>query len=779
MRASRDPRDRAWSRTDAAEPAGLVARRRRPYYSVVPKGLGETVAIPDLQGILLESKIQVPSPRPDAVSRRRLIDRARESRARVVSVTAPAGYGKSTMLAEWAALESRPVAWVALDRSDEDPAALLTVIATACATFAPSAAAVVAEMRGIGAASLGRSAPMLAAALAAAPTGFVLFLDDLHWADSADCQDAIEVLLSRVPQGSQIVMSSRREPLLLARLRMSGGAWEVTARDLALDARQARVVFERAGVTVSDDDLKMLVDRCEGWPTGIFLCVLLARAGGDPASISGDDRYLADYLYRECVGRLPDDTQAFLRRTAVLEQLSAAPCNALLQTDDARARLQEIEAANLFLVPLDHTRGWYRYHALFREFLLAELERSEGAAAVAALHRRAADWHDAHGLRAVAVEHLLRADDVGRAAQVVAEIALPMYQSGEVTAVDRWMSALGEDIVRAYPPLAVIAAWTAILLGRTAEGERRARIVDEIDVTAFEGEERILLESARAMVRAATCADGYEQAMIDAEFAYQHEPAWSPWRDQALHLYGSVCLLSGEVEVAREAFEEAVSVATAAGNSDSIILSEPELAILAMDQDRWVAAGEHARHGVETVEANHMDGYPTTALALAVAARVALHHGDQVGAGRLLSRAMLARVGCTYLLPFLSMRVRLQLAKTHMAMGDRTAARHLLHEIDDLLRRRPGVGVLRDEIDSFRRTLDSESEHGGSVPLTPAELRLLPYLQTHLTIAEIGQRLFVSRNTVSSQLGSIYRKLGVTTRGAAVERANLVGLLGG
>ena len=173
-----------------------------------------------------------------------------------------------------------------------------------------------------------------------------------------------------------------------------------------------------------------------------------------------------------------------------------------------------------------------------------------------------------------------------------------------------------------------------------------------------------------------------------------------------------------------------------------------------------------------------MEGYSTTALALAVSARVAAHRGERTLAERFLARGMRARVPCTYVLPFLALRVRLQLGYACLALGDRTTAMHLVTEAEDLLRRRPRVGLLAHEVTAFRQRLETVGASGGAPPLTPAELRLLPYLQTHLTIAEIGRRLFVSRNTVSTQVGAIYRKLGATTRGAAVERAVALGLLG-
>ncbi|MDW4573702.1 AAA family ATPase [Microbacterium sp. M3] len=735
---------------------------------------------PDLQSVLLSSKIQTPPLRKGAVSRRALIDRARESGARVVSVTAPAGYGKSTLLTEWAATDSRNVAWVSLDRSDIDPASLLSVIAAAAVALSPAAAEVVADMRGIGAAALGRSAPLLAGALAAAPDSFVLFVDDLHWADSPDCQDALEVLFSRLPEGSQIVLASRREPPLIGRLRAAGDAWEIAMADLLLGHADARVIFHEAGADdVDDADLHSIVERCEGWPTGLFLCALVARSGGDAASVTGDDRYLADYLYRECVARLPEDMQSFLRRSAVLDQLSAASCNAVLGIEDARARLHELEAANLFLVAMDRRRGWFRFHSLFREFLLVELERADGAAVVTDLHRRAAAWHQEHGASAQAVEHLLWAGETERAADRIAELGLPMYQRGEVSTVKRWLSELGDDLVRSYPPLVVSMAWTAILLGDVAAGERWSRILGAVDLETIPEDSRTEFESARAMVRSAMGERGVDRIVADAAYAMKHEPVTSPWRDQAVHLWATACLLTDDLPAAKSAFEEAIDLATMMGNTDTVILSEPELAMFAIDAGRWDAAARHADRGVAAIDDSHMDGYPTTALALAVAARVAVRDGDREQGKRLLARGMRARIGCTHLLPVHSIRSRIQLAKAHVALGDRSAAWHLVREIDELLRKRPDVGALSSQVEALRAGLAAEPAAGGSVPLTPAELRLLPYLQTHLTIAEIGQRLFISRNTVSSEVGSIYRKLAVTTRGAAVERASALGLLGG
>lgn len=730
----------------------------------------------DTRSVLLEGKLSARATRAGEISRLPLIQHARDSGARVVGVTAPAGYGKSTLLAEWSATDSRPRGWVTLDRFDDDPAALLALIATAASAFSPAAGDVIAEMRGVGASLLGRAAPLLAEALGRAASPFVLFVDDVHMARSEQCVDVLDVVLGGVPVGSQVVLASRHEQPYFARLRARGVTWEIGVEELRMDAGGARAIFNDVGYAASDSDLDHLVARCEGWPTGMFLSALAAKAGAELGAIAGDERFVSDYLYRECLVSLPEDVQRFLRWTSILDELSAPLCDAVMGSGGSSEMLRRLADMNLFLVPLDRTRTWFRFHALFNDFLRAELVRTEGDL-VSALHRRAAEWLERSGAQERSVTHLIEAGELERAAVLVAEVALKLYQRGEVSTTDSWLAEIGDDVIQQSPDLAVVAAWTAILQGKSPASERWAAILERVPPPP-DPEHATLFESARAMVRAGMCVGGADQVLRDAAFAIQHEPEWSVWRDQALHLYGSALLLQGDDAGAARAFAEASDLATAVGNSDTVILSDPELAILAIKRGDWDEAEARSHTAVQTVDDSHMEGYPTTALALAVRARVALHRGDKDEAQRFLARGMRARVDCTHLMPYLAIRTRLQLSMTHAALGERAAAMHLLREIDSLLGKRPNVGVLRDEVEQFRDGLTREVSDGVAIPLTPAELRLLPYLQTHLTIAEIGSRLFVSRNTVSTQVGSIYRKLGVTSRSAAVERATAAGLLG-
>lgn len=737
----------------------------------------------ELDRLLLDAKLTVPDrPARGSVSRAALIEAARASGLRVVGVTAPAGYGKSTLLAEWAHLERRPVAWASLDRFDDDPAAVLALLAAAYAGITPGMDRLADDVRGHGVSALGRAAPLLASALRSSPAPFVLMLDDLHELRSPACHDVLSVVFAGIPRGSQVVAASRGEQPHLPRLRATGDAFEITASDLAIDAAGAQQIFAGVQVPLDHDDAIGVVERTEGWPVGLFLAAAIARdGGGDALAVSGDDRYVADYLYRESMAKLPADHQRFLRRTAVLDRFTAPLCDAVLGTANAQDVLRGLEASDVFLVPLDRRREWYRYHALFREFLLGELRRVEPDALLE-LHLSAADWFEQHGSPAMAIEHLLHnSTERERASHLVASIALTTYQSGQLTTVQRWFAGLGAPSIEAYPPLAVLAGWITALTGQTHKAERWAAVLDAASFERAPDDGSSSFESARAMLRSIMCAAGPQQALADAAFAVAAEPVWSPWHDQALALLGEAQLMTGEPELARHSFAECSTSAAARGNTDVLIVSEAELAVLAIDRGAWDESAAHVETALAAIERRRMHDYSTAVLAFASAARLALHHGDPAEAKLQLTRAMRARPTCTYAIPYLAVRVRLQLAKVSWAMADHATARHLLREIDDVLLHRPALGALVDEVAEFRVFIASTevADSAGGPPLTPAELRLLPYLQTHLSIREIGERLFISRNTVSSEVGSIYRKLGVSTRSEAVERALVIGLLGG
>jgi len=638
----------------------------------------------------------------------------------------------------------------------------------------------VADMGGPGVSVLGRAAPRLAAEIRASTVPFVLMLDDLHELQSPACHDVLSLVISAIPRGSQLAAASRSEQPDLPRLRAAGDALEVGPAELALDAADAQQIFSAAQVSLTPELAAVVTERTEGWPTGLYLAALIAKnsRGHEPA-ITGEDRYVTDYLYRETLTQQPEDLQNFLRRTAVLDQLCGPLCDAVLKSSDAAGQLRRLEAASLFVVPLDRQRHWYRYHALFREFLLGELGRAEPAI-IATLHQKAADWYEASGSPASAVEHLLQTADTDRTVRLVTRLAQATYAAGQVSTLQRWLRAIGDANIERYPPLAVQRCWVSVATGDMAGAQRWAPIVDAASFDGVPGDGSASFDSAWAVVRAAMCAAGPEQMMADAAFAVDQEPAGSEWRGPALSVLAQAHLLAGQPDQARAALAEASAMAAQMGNFDIISICESQLAWLAMDRGEWPEAAERLELALATIDEKRLHDYGATLAAFVGAARLALHRGDRKEAHRQLARAMRARPSATYLQPHHAVRLRLQLARVYLAVADPATARQLLREIDDILRHRPALGALISEVTEFRRTLASSAARGpaGPVPLTPAELRLLPYLQTHLTADKIAERLFISSHTVKTQVRSIYRKLGVTSRDDAVQEATTIGLLG-
>jgi LuxR family transcriptional regulator, maltose regulon positive regulatory protein len=764
-----------------------LAPNERVHHSSVIEGSLATVTgheatspAPDLAQYLLDAKVTVPPTRPGAVSRANLISAARSSEFRFVWVTAPAGYGKTTFLAEWAEAEDRRVAWLSLDHLDDDPAVLLYSLASAYDRAGLGSADLIAEMRGPRGSVLGRAAPRLVAEFSASSYPFVLMLDDLQELHSPASEDVLGVVISGIPEGSQLAVASRSEEYHLPRLRARGEALEFGPADLAVDAAGAQQIFSNAQVSISPQQAATVTERTEGWPTGIYLAALIARKtrDQDPA-VTGDDRYVADYLYREVLIRQSQELQEFLRRTAVLEQLSGPLCDALLGSSTAAGSLRRLEHCCLFLIPLDRRREWYRYHPLFREFLLGELRQTEPDA-LRTLHQRAADWYESNGSPELALEHLLHTDDRDRSMRAATALTLPMYGAGQMATSQRWYRAIGDEHIARYPPLAVMRCYEAVLTGDAAGAERWAAIVDAASFDGVPPDGSASFESARAMLRAVMCAKGPEAMMADAAYALSQEPAWSQWRAEALWSLGEANLIAGQPEMARELLAEA-SAAADTCKPDTLVVCESELALLDMDRGAWNEAAARLERALETTDKWRLDDYVTSLLASAGAARLSVHRGELQEARNELARAMRARPSASAAFPIIAVRLRLQLAKVYASIAEPATARQLLREIDDILLQRPALGTLAEEVEDFRRVLESGDHAGatGRPPLTPAELRLLPYLQTHLTADRIAERLFLSSHTVKTQVKSIYRKLDVASRDDAVQKAKAVGLLGG
>jgi LuxR family maltose regulon positive regulatory protein len=707
------------------------------------------------------------------------------SEARVVHITAPAGYGKTTLLAQWAARDPRPFAWVSLDRRDNDPAALLTYLASAIDAIQQVDPMVFRAAASASDSLWSTGIPRIGAALASASRPIVLVLDDFHVLDHRDCLDAIEPLVSSLTEGSQLVISARAdgEPPL-ARLRAAGLLHELGARDLGLSDSDAKSLLDRAGVTVTDDEAAALNERAEGWPAGLYLAALFLKdAEVSPAeaisSFSGQDQFVVDYFRSELLSRLKPSEVEFLTRASVLDRMSGPVCDEVTGRSDSAKRLEAFAHANLFLLPLDHDRRWYRFHHLFQDMLRSELERIDPTA-VPELHRRAAAWHERHGHAEHAIDHAFAARDMDGVAQLVGRHALPFYRSGRVVTVERWLQWFDEpDVLGRQPALAGFGAWVNALRGRTEEAERYAYALEHSvqDVRMPDG-----TASARPwadLVRALLCRHGISQMGADASKALDGLAPASYWRPPALVLAAVANLLEGEVEEAEQLFGRGAEESAGAGAVYAGVVAHSELALLALDRgDRRQADIELARAD-EFLENQPIEEYLPAVIKLAASARLALEYGQAATARELLLTSARMRPHLSRAIPWFAVQTRLELARVHLALADVDGAKTLLREADDVIRHRPDLGTLVPEASDLRHGLANASGlgNGWASTLTAAELRLLPLLTTHLSFREIAERLFVSRNTVKSQAISVYRKLDASSRSEAIERAVALGLV--
>jgi LuxR family maltose regulon positive regulatory protein len=732
---------------------------------------------------ILQSKLAIPFLAPGLVRRTALVNRLRTaSEARVISVATPPGYGKTTLLAQWAARDKRPFAWISLDDRDNDPVALLTYIAAALDRIHPIEPAVfraAASQHSIWA----RALPRLGAFLASMPKPMVLVLDDVDELRDRDCLDALEPLAKNLSCGSQLVLSGRDETLLpLARLRAAGKLLEVGHAELAMSDSEARTLLSAAGAKVSAEDARELNSRAEGWAAGLYLAALLMRESEDRDAISsfhGNDRFVADYLRAEHLSRLKRADLQFLTRISVLDRMCGALCDELLERTDSARRLQSLAEGNFFMVGLDHHREWYRFHHLFRDMLRAELERLEPNL-IAPLNRRAAAWYERNDLPEAAIEHASAAGAVDEVARLVSTFALPFYRSGRVVTVERWLGWFDEpELLEAYPAIAAFGAWVYALRGRPDDAEHYSYALEHsrYDGPMLDGSTS--LQAWVPMVRAMLCHDGIEAMRMDAELALDQLSQSSFWRPIALLLQGIGVLLEGEVDRAEWILATTAREALGASAIYAGVVAHSELALVALDRHDVASAETQLAHAKEFLQNQPIEDYVPAAIYLAARARLALETRQTASARKLLVRAMRMRPQLSHAIPWFAVQTRVELARAHLALADVEGARTLLRETGDVFQHRPDLGTLRQQAQELRGQMANVASRsdGWASTLTAAELRLLPLLTTHLSFREIAERLYVSRNTVKSQAISVYRKLDASSRSEAIERAVEFGLV--
>ncbi len=732
-------------------------------------------------------KLRRPLVRHGTVHRSPLVERlANGERRPIVSVVAPPGYGKTTVLAQWAERNGQSFAWVSVDERDNDPKVLLTYVAQALDAVEPIDERVFDALASPGSSVPGSVLPRLGSAFSSMTTPVALVLDDVHMLRNRECQAALSVLADHVPGGSRLALAGRsRPPLRVARLRAEGRVLEIGPGDLSLTQDEAFLLLHNADIAVAEEDVTELHRRTEGWPAGLYLAALYLREGGLMASAAvsfgGDDRLVTEYMESEFLARISRRRRAFLTRTAVLERMSGSLCDAVLERTGSAGVLADLERSNLLLVPLDRRGQWYRYHHLFRDMLLAELHRLEPGL-VPVLYRRAAQWHERNGEPAEALEYWMKAGEADSAARLVGTLAFPAYQRGRVATAERWFGWLDDHAPRGtYPVVAVLAAMMSAVTGKPGQAELWAEVAERGAATASLPDGSPTIEPWLALLRALLCRRGVDQMRADAELAARTLGAGSFWRTAATLYLGEAHLMAGDADRADVLFQDAAAAGQAGGASIGACVALAERSLLAIGRGAWEAAELHLSQARSLARDANLEDYPPVTILHAAAARIALHQHDRPRAIAELTRAQRLRPGLTYALPYLAVQARIELARCHLALADVAAARILLQEAEEVLTRHPDLGVFAGQAGNLRAELSSArgSSAPGASALTAAELRLLPMLPTHLSFPQIGEEMFLSPNTVKSHAVSIYRKLGATSRSQAVTRSRELGLLEG
>ncbi len=663
---------------------------------------------------LLETKLYVPRSRRGLVPRPRLIERLdRGTASKLTLVSAPAGFGKTTMLTEWLAAGSarpaaaRRVAWLSLDRADNDPASFWTYVIAALRTVAS----------GVGESALAfLQAPQpppietvltaLLNDLGAIAADIVLVLDDYHVIDAGDVQDAMAFLLDHLPPWLHVVIASRADPALpLARWRARGELAETRAAELRFTPDEAAVYLnEMMGLRLTARDVAALEGRTEGWIAALQLAALSMQGRDDVdgfiAGFAGDDRYVVDYLAQEVLARQPDRVQAFLLQTSILGRLSGPLCDAVTGQGGGKAMLEALDRGNLFLVRLDDRRRWYRYHHLFADVLHARL-LDEQPDQVPDLHRRASAWFQRSGEQSVAIGHALAAEDFQRAADLVELAVSVMSQTRQEATVRGWLEMIPEEVIQVRPVLSVAIAWVMLSDGEFEGVEARLRDAERwLDATTGtragspaapaemvvvnEAEYRRLpgtIELYRASLALARGeplgAIRHARRTLDLAPEHEHRTRASASGLMAIAFWGS-----GDLQAAHSAWAECAAGLRRAGHIADIFGCAIGMANIQLAQGRLGAAMRTYEQALQRASEQSGPVLRGTADMYVGMSEVHRERNDLAAAAQLLLRSQ--ELGDALGLPQNRYRWRVAMSRIRQAQGDLDGALELLNEAERL-----------------------------------------------------------------------------------------------
>lgn len=738
--------------------------------------------------MLIETKLHAPVARKEWVERQELIDYLAGTKAKLILIDAPAGFGKTTLAAQWrsSAVEGRPFCWISLDRGDDDPSRLwwhvVSALHLACPGFDSEKIlrALHAQVPDFD----GTVLPMLVNELAALAEPVVLTLDDYHLIKEHRCHDQMTLLLAHLPPTVQVVIITRADPPLeLARMRAAGEMAEIRARELRFGVPQAAALIRNvADVELTDHDLEDLVVRTEGWPAGLYLAALSMRGHPSPGTFvrqfTGNNRFIVDFLVDDVLSKQPAEVYRFLTRTSILPRFCAPLCDAVTGSADAAAIIELLERENLFVVPLDESREWFRYHHLFAHVLRAQLARTESAV-VPVLHERASGWHRASGSPDEAVGHALAAGDVDSATDLIARHYYVYIDSGQIATVRLWLRLLGDEWIATSPLAAHVAAWTAALSGDPHAARRLLPVIEAAGDTGPLPDGMRSFEFSAALLQGTFGFDGLRPMREAGQRAIGLETdTASPWYALAHSAFGAALYWNGESERAAAHAEE--GLLSKAAISIVLMLSSAIMALLAADAGRLTQADELARTAHDMVTDPGLGLGNTAQSSLGFLAMGAVHATQgKLGAARgELERALEVRQKSMGLSPWPTVEIIFRLAPVLADLGDRAAAGQLLAEARQVLTAAPdGADAQLARLAQLERRLSYRPLTAPGEPITDREREVLRLLQGTLSLRDIGRELYLSPNTIKTHTRALYRKLGVSDRQDAVAKARGLGII--
>jgi LuxR family maltose regulon positive regulatory protein len=741
------------------------------------------------EAVVLETKLARPPVRPEHLPRPALISALGAATARKLTlVAAPPGFGKSTLLAEWTAAEtSAEVAWLSLDEADNDAARFFTYVAAALLRVEPKlGSGAIAALRSPGADLLAGVLPRFLNDLALLDRDLVLVIEDYHVITNPDVHQAVAYLIDRLPDTVRVVLSTREDPPLpLGRLRAMGALTEVRANDLRFsEVETARFLVEALGLTLSVADVALLQARTEGWPAALYLAALSLRGQTDTSAaireFAGDDRYVVDYLTTEVLARQPPELRSFLLRTSILRRFSGPLCDVVAGRDDSTERLAELERSNLFLIPLDSRRAWYRYHHLFGDLLRHELEATDRAA-LPDLHRRASAWYRDAGLIVDAAGHAIAGGDPGAVAELVGRHYGLFVGQGQLATVIGWMGAMPDETIAGDWLLGFAGAVTYAHAGRLDEAERWLALARAAPQSRRDGQD------PAGPLAAIAGAIRLLRGDIGGTVTYARQALSTTAAGDPLWAFGPLMVLasglwwSGHQREAASTLDAALRGARLSGVPANLVYALGVRAAVALDDQDEAAASGFAQEAVEQVREAGLEEHPWTAMALITHGTLLLRHGDAAAGAEAVERgvALGERLQAWQVVAHGS----LALAEVRQRQRDATAARRALARVRDLLESLPDPGDGMARLARTEKALKLRAVHDrGTAPapyweLSQREVEVLRLLPSSLSQREIAAELYVSFNTVRTHTRVIFSKLGVSSRADAVTRARELGII--